>query len=109
MSWGYNISFILKPSTQNGPGKVIQKGVCHNLVLTFLKEMDTLPGKFKISEPAHTKLVICKQGIERIFARLLAYRHLRRDYERLPTGGEAFIYAAMCKLMLASLTKNLVA
>jgi putative transposase len=63
-------------------------------------------------KPAERKsfVVIKKRWIvERTFAWLVANRRLARDYERLPTSGEAFIYAAMCKLMLARLTKNLVA
>lgn len=63
-------------------------------------------------KPAERKsfVVIKKRWIvERTFAWLVANRRLARDYERLPGSGEAFIYAAMCKLMLARLTKSLVA
>jgi putative transposase len=63
-------------------------------------------------KPAERKsfVVIRKRWIvERTFAWLSANRRLARDYERLPKTGEAFIYSAMCKLMLARLTKNLVA
>jgi putative transposase len=59
-------------------------------------------------KPAECKsfVVIRKRWIvERTFAWLVANRRLGRDYERLPKSGEAFIYAAMCKLMLARLTK----
>lgn len=51
-------------------------------------------------------VVIRKRWIvERTFGWLVANRRLARDYERLPQTSEAFIYAAMCKLMLARLTK----
>lgn len=63
-------------------------------------------------KPAEQKsfVVIRKRWIvERTFAWLVANRRLARDYERLPGSGEAFIYVAMCKLMLARLTKNSVA
>jgi putative transposase len=59
-------------------------------------------------KPAESKsfVVIKKRWIvERTFSWLVANRRLARDYERLPKTGEAFIYAAMCKLMLARLTK----
>jgi putative transposase len=58
-------------------------------------------------KPAEHKsfVVIRKRWIvERTFAWLVTNRRLARDYERLPGSGEAFIYAAMCKLMLARLT-----
>jgi putative transposase len=60
-------------------------------------------------KPAESKsfVVIRKRWIvERTFGWLVANRRLARDYERLPKTGEAFIYAAMCKLMLARLTKS---
>jgi putative transposase len=59
-------------------------------------------------KPAESKsfVVIRKRWlVERTFAWLSANRRLARDYERLPGSSEAFIYAAMCKLMLARLTK----
>lgn len=61
-------------------------------------------------KPAEQKsfVVIRKRWIvERTFARLVTNRRLARDYERLAGSGETFIYAAMCKLMLARLTSNL--
>jgi transposase len=63
-------------------------------------------------KPAESKslVVIRKRSIvERTFGWLVANRRLARDYERLPESGEAFIYAAMFKLMLARLTKKLAA
>lgn len=60
-------------------------------------------------KPAERKsfVVIQKRWIvERTFAWLVANRRLARDYERLSGSSEAFIYAAMCKLMLARLIKS---
>lgn len=37
--------------------------------------------------------------VERTFSWLGQNRRLSKDYERLPETGEAFIYAAMCRLM----------
>jgi transposase len=59
-------------------------------------------------KPAESKsfVVIRKRWIEeQTFSWLVANRRLGRDNERLPKTGEAFIYAAICKLMLARLNK----
>lgn len=44
--------------------------------------------------------------VERTFAWLVRQRRLARDYERLPATGEAFIYAAMVRLMIRRLAKS---
>jgi putative transposase len=44
--------------------------------------------------------------VERTFAWLVGQRRLARDYERLPETSEAFIYAAMIRLMLRRLTTD---
>lgn len=44
--------------------------------------------------------------VERTFAWLVRQRRLARDYERLPETSEAFIYAAMIRLMLRRLAPS---
>ncbi len=49
--------------------------------------------------PAHAELVFCDQSIERTFAWLGQNRRMSKHYERLPESSEAFVYAAMTRLM----------
>ena len=44
--------------------------------------------------------------VERTFAWLVRQRRLARDYERLPEISEAFIYAAMIRLMVRRLANS---
>jgi putative transposase len=55
--------------------------------------------------PAHTELVICDQSIERTFSWLGQYRRMSKDYERLCASAEAFVYAAMIRLMVRRLAR----
>jgi putative transposase len=47
----------------------------------------------------HAKFVICEQSIERTIAWIDQNRRMSKDYERLCASGEAFVYAAMIRLM----------
>jgi putative transposase len=61
-----------------------------------------------LERPAGSKsfVVIKKRWVvERTFSWLVANRRLARDYERKAAPSEAFIYLAMCRLMLKRLTK----
>jgi putative transposase len=53
----------------------------------------------------HAKFVICEQSIERTFAWISHNRRMSKDYERLCATGEAFIYAAMMRLMARQLAR----
>ena len=54
---------------------------------------------------AHAELVICEQSIERTFAWLGQNRRMSKDYERLCASAEAFVYAAMIRLMVRRLVR----
>jgi putative transposase len=54
---------------------------------------------------AHAELVICEQPIERTFSWIEQNRRMSKDYERLSESGEAFVYAAMIRLMTRRLTR----
>jgi transposase len=55
---------------------------------------------------AHAKLVICEQSIERTIAWIDQQRRMSKDYERLCASGEAFVYAAMIRLMVRRLART---
>lgn len=55
---------------------------------------------------AHAEFVVCEQSIERTFSWLGQNRRMSKDYERLPESGEAFIYAAMSRLMVKRLARS---
>ena len=55
---------------------------------------------------AHAEFVFCDQSIERTFSWLGQNRRMRKDYERLPETGEAFIYVAMSRLMVKRLARS---
>ena len=53
----------------------------------------------------HAEFVICEQSIERTFSWLSQNRRMSKDYERLCASAEAFIYAAMIRLMVRRLAR----
>jgi putative transposase len=54
---------------------------------------------------AHAELVICEQSIERTIAWIDQNRRMSKDYERSCASGEAFVYAAMIRLMTRRLAR----
>jgi transposase len=53
----------------------------------------------------HAEFVICEQSIERTIAWICHKRRMAKDYERLCATGEAFVYAAMTRLMVRRLVR----
>ena len=49
--------------------------------------------------------VICVQTIERTIAWIEQNRRMSKDYEKLCASGEAFVYAAMSRLMVRRLAR----
>jgi putative transposase len=54
---------------------------------------------------AHAEFVICEQSIERTFSWIDQNRRMSKDYERSCASGEAFVYAAMIRLMTRRLVR----
>ena len=55
--------------------------------------------------PGHAEFIFCDQSIERTFAWISHNRRMGNDYERLCATGEAFVYAAMVRLMVRRLAR----
>jgi transposase len=55
--------------------------------------------------PDHAEFVICEQSIERTIAWIDQQRRMSKDYEKLCASGEAFVYAAMIRLMTRRLVR----
>ena len=51
----------------------------------------------------HAEFVFCEQSIERTFAWIDHNRRMSKDYKRLCATSEAFVYAAMTRLMVQRL------
>jgi putative transposase len=61
----------------------------------------------KLQEPKYPKAFLPRRWIvERTFSWLSQNRRMSKDYERLPESGEAFIYAAMSRLMVRRLARR---
>jgi hypothetical protein len=61
------------------------------------------PAKGKPSASGHAEFIFCDQSIERTFEWISQNRRMGKDHERLCSTGEAFIYAAMTRLMVRRL------
>jgi putative transposase len=53
--------------------------------------------------PGHAEFILCDQSIKRTFAWMDHNRRMSKDYERLCVTGEAFVYAAITRLMMRRL------
>jgi hypothetical protein len=63
------------------------------------------PAKREPPVPGHAEFIFCDQSIERTFSWLSQNRRMSKDYERLCASEEAFVYAAMTRLMVRWLAR----
>ncbi|MDP9486358.1 MAG: transposase [Actinomycetota bacterium] len=68
--------------------------------------MTARPAEREPPVPGHAEFTFCDQSIERTFAWLGQNRRMSKDYERLPESSEAFVYAAMTRLMARRLARR---
>jgi len=60
----------------------------------------------KLPSPKDSKAFLPRRWVERTYSWLGQNRRLSKDHERLPESAEAFIYAAMSRLMLRRLARR---
>jgi hypothetical protein len=63
------------------------------------------PAEREPPAPGHAEFIFCDQSIERTFSWLSQNRRMSKDYERLCASAEAFVYAAMIRLMVRRLAR----
>ena len=77
--------------------RVKQAAAAYNWQVQVIKRSDDAKG---------FELLPRRWVVERTFGWLMHFRRLVRDYERLANSVEAFIYLAMCRLLLSRLAKS---
>jgi putative transposase len=73
---------------------------------TGIKGVWVGPGQEPPTIPSGFHVLPRRWVVERTFAWLDQYRRLSKDYERLPTTSETFVYCAMTRLMLRRLVRQ---
>jgi putative transposase len=88
------------------PPKPVPEEVMMRWVREFDKEGLAIDPKKFVSEEGPRPFLPKRWVVERTFSWLSQNRRLSKDYERLPESGEAFIYAAMSRLMARRLARS---
>jgi transposase len=88
------------------PPKLVPEEVMMRWVREWAKEGVVIDWE-RFSRPEGQRAFLPKRWIvERTFSWLGQNRRLSKDYERLPESGEAFVYAAMSRLMVRRLARR---
>ena len=89
------------------PPKPAPEAVMMRWVREFNKEDVAVDAHKFISEQGPSRPFLPKRWVvERTFSWLGQNRRMSKDYERLPESSEAFIYAAMSRLMARRLARS---
>jgi putative transposase len=89
------------------PPKLVPDEVMKIWVREWAKEGVELDREKLQEEPNYPRAFLPRRWIvERTFSWLSQNRRMRKDYERLPETGEAFIYVAMSRLMVRRLARS---
>jgi putative transposase len=88
------------------PPKLAPEEVMMRWVREFNKEGLAIDPKEFMSEKGPRPFLPKRWVVERTFSWLSQNRRMSKDYERLPESGEAFIYAAMSRLMARRLARS---
>jgi putative transposase len=89
------------------PPKLVPEEVMKKWVREWAKEGVPIDPKKLMQEEGPSRTFLPKRWIvERTLAWLGHNRRMSKDYERLPESSEAFIYAAMSRLMVRRLARS---
>jgi putative transposase len=88
------------------PPKMVPEEVMMRWVREFNKEGLAIDPKKFMPEKGPRPFLPKRWVVERTFSWLSQNRRMSKDYERLPESGEAFIYAAMSRLMVKRLARS---
>jgi putative transposase len=88
------------------PPKPAPEEVMMRWAREWAKESVTVDPKKLLPEEGPRPFLPRRWVVERTFSWLGQNRRLSKDYERLPESGEAFIYAAMSRLMVRRLARS---
>jgi transposase len=88
------------------PPKVAPEEVMRVWVREWAKEGVAIDPKKLLPEKGPRPFLPKRWIVERTFSWLSQNRRMSKDYERLPESGEAFIYAAMSRLMARRLARS---
>jgi transposase len=88
------------------PPKVAPEEVMMRWIREFNKEGTALDPKKFMPEKGPRPFLPKRWVVERTFSWLSQNRRMSKDYERLPRSSEAFIYAAMSRLMARRLARS---
>ena len=89
------------------PPKPVPEEVMKKWVRELTKERIQIDREKLQEEPKAPRAFLPRRWIvERTFSRLSQNRRMSKDYERFPETGEAFVYAAMSRLMARRLARS---
>jgi putative transposase len=86
------------------PPKLVPEKVAKVWAQEWAKEDEEVDWQ-KLMPPRGFRVLPRRWVVERTFAWICHNRRMARDYERLCATGEAFVYAAMTRLMLRRLVR----
>jgi len=88
------------------PPKPVPEEVMKIWTREWAKEGVAIDTKERLPEKGPRPFLPKRWIVERTFSWLSQNRRMSKDYERLPESGEAFIYAAMSRLMVRRLARS---
>ena len=93
------------PSPQSSSRPLPTKGSAYGMGLKQWRKQDVMVDWEKLMPPKGFAVLARRWVVERSFGWISHNRTMSKDYERLCASGEAFVYAAMSRLMVRRLAR----